>query len=312
MSLGGEPTVQTEVALIERFLAFLEGERRYSLYTIRNYGQSLRAFFTSLRESGQWHGALEAVPGVWIRSYIIEAQRAGKSRRTLHLHVSALRSFYRYLMKQGLVASSPLRGIVIPSFRTPLPKFLTEQQVKRFLDGPGEKLAKGELGAFEAARDQLIFELLYGAGLRISELVSLTMGQVEIREGVLRIRGKGGKERLAPVGSTARDLLEAYLQTFAEDKVSQAPVLTLDGKAPLTAFWVQRRMKIYLAHAELPLDLSPHKLRHSFATHLLNAGADLRVVQELLGHGQLSTTQAYPHVGLGRLKGAHGAAHPRA
>lgn len=307
-----EKPILPEKIHIGRFLSFLEGERRYSAHTLRNYGEALSSFFSALRASGRWHGAMEAIPAVWVRSYIIEVQRAGKSRRTLHLHLSALRSLYRYLLKQGLVESNPFRGITIPSFRTPLPKFLTEKQVKRFLEGPGIKLAAGDLTPFEAARDQLIFELLYGAGLRISELVSLTHGQVDLGQGVLRIRGKGGKDRLAPMGKTARDLLKGYCETFSEASAGGEPVLTKGGKTPLSAYWVQRRMKVYLELAELPLDLTPHKLRHSFATHLLNAGADLRVVQELLGHGQLSTTQVYTHVGLGRLKEAHRAAHPRA
>lgn len=300
-----------EIVLVDQFLGFLGKERRYSDYTLRNYGQSLSEFFSGLRASGQWHGELEVIPSVWVRSYIIEAQRAGKSRRTLHLHMSALRSFYRYLLKQGLVESNPIRGIAIPAFRTPLPKFLTEKQVKRFLEGPSRKLAAGDLTPFEAARDQLIFELLYGAGLRISELVGLKHRQVDLDQGVLRIQGKGGKERLAPMGQTAQELLRGYIKDFIEVAEGDAPVLTRSGRIRLTAYWVQRRMKVYLELAGLPLDLTPHKLRHSFATHLLNAGADLRVVQELLGHGQLSTTQVYTHVGLGRLKDAHRAAHPR-
>ncbi len=311
MADAEEQRTLPEIVLVERFLAFLEKERRYSAYTLRNYGQSLRDFFSGLRASDQWHGALDVIPSVWVRSYIIEAQRAGKSRRTLHLHMSALRSFYRYLLKQGLVESNPIRGIAIPAFRTPLPKFLTEKQVKHFLEGPSRKLAAGELTPHEAARDQLIFELLYGAGLRISELVGLTHRHVDLSQGVLRIHGKGGKERLAPMGQTAKELLKDYIRSFAEATGGNDPVLTLSGSAPLTAYWVQRRMKVYLELAGLPLDLTPHKLRHSFATHLLNAGADLRVVQELLGHGQLSTTQVYTHVGLGRLKDAHKAAHPR-
>jgi integrase/recombinase XerC len=192
-----------------------------------------------------------------------------------------------------------------------LPKFLTEKQVTRFLEGPSRRLEAGENTPFEASRDQLIFELLYGAGLRISELVGLRYEHVDLSTGVLRIKGKGGKERLAPMGEMATRALRLHREEFIENPEPTDPVVAVNGKKPLSAGWVQRRMKVYLALADLPLDLTPHKLRHSFATHLLNAGADLRVVQELLGHGQLSTTQVYTHVGLDRLKDAHRAAHPR-
>ncbi|MFP4540702.1 MAG: tyrosine recombinase XerC [Opitutales bacterium] len=301
-----------ESRVVADFLAMLEGEKRASAYTVRNYGQALREFFKALRATGRWHGALEAIPPLLVRSYLVEAQRAGLSRRTLHLHVSAVRSFFRYLRVQGLVQSNPLQGLALPAFRKPLPKFLTERQVTLFLEGPRRLLEDGESTPFEACRDQLIFELLYGAGLRISELTGLRQADADLRTGVLRVRGKGGKERVAPMGEAALAVLRRFREGFVEDTTPAAPLVVRTGAEPLTPLWVQQRMKRYLDLAGLPHDLTPHKLRHSFATHLLNAGADLRVVQELLGHSKLATTQLYTHVGLQRLKDAHRASHPRA
>jgi len=300
-----------ERAVIADFLAYLEQERRLSPYTVRNYRQALHELFDYLRKSGRWTGELDAVPLLLLRSYVIDAQREGISRRTLHLRISAGRAFFRHLLRQGRVQANPLVGLSVPAFRKPLPKFLSERQVERFLDGPRLRLEAGELTPWEACRDQLIFELLYGGGLRISELVALRHGQIDRQRGVARVFGKGRKERLCPLGAAALAILERFRQEFAGAIGQDDPVVVGTNGKPLDPEWVQRRMKTYLRLAELPLDLSPHKLRHSFATHLVNAGADLRIVQELLGHASLATTQIYTHVSLKRLKDAHRAAHPR-
>lgn len=306
------PGARPEDAAVRAFLAFLEGEKRYSDHTVRNYRQALSALFHYLRESGKWRGDLGEVPAVLLRSWLIESQRAGLSRRSVHLRVSAGRSFFRELRRRGQVERNPFQGLVVPPFRKPLPKFLTERQAETFLEGPRRLLERGELTPFEACRDQLIFELLYGAGLRISELVNLRRKAVDDRAGVMRIMGKGRKERVAPMGEAARLVLREFTSRFVEGSGPEDWVVPGERGRPLSAAWVQRRMKRYLEQAGLPSDLTPHKLRHSFATHLLNAGADLRVVQELLGHASLSTTQIYTHVGLQRLKDAHRQAHPRA
>jgi len=297
---------------VDRFLMHLAGERRLSLYTVRNYRHALEDIFTFLRDSGRWSGDLTAVPVLLLRSYIIEVQRAGISRRTLHLRLSAARSFFRYLLKEGVVSTNPFVGLSVPAYRKPLPQFLTETQVTLFLEGPRLELKAGNLDPFEASRDQLIFELIYGAGLRIGELIGLCFKDVDEKNGVARILGKGGKERMCPLGTVAITLLRGFKEAFLVDAEWGDPVISGVKGKPLSASWVQRRMKYYLKIAGLPMDLTPHKLRHSFATHLLNAGADLRVVQELLGHSSLSTTQIYTHVGLKRLKDAHSQAHPRA
>ena len=311
-SSASPDATRPESAAVARFLVFLEKEKRYSAHTVRNYGQALRAFFNALHASGRWAGNLEVVPPLLVRSYLIEAQRGGLSRRTVHLHMSAVRSFFRELRERGEVASNPLQGLSLPAFRKPLPKFLTERQAEKFLEGPRRLLEAGTIEAFEACRDQLVFELLYGAGLRVSELVGLRYTSVDLHSGALRVKGKGKKERLAPMGAAALAVLKEFRSRFAEGTGPEDFVVVKMGRFPVTAIWVQQRMKRYLKLADLPNDLTPHKLRHSFATHMVNAGADLRVVQELLGHASLSSTQVYTHVGLQRLKQAHRDAHPRA
>ncbi len=296
---------------ITEFLDYLARERRYSAYTIRNYRQALDAWADTLR--GGRAGApvdFADADDRSVRSHLIELQRSGRGKRTVHLHASALRRFYRFLLQRGRAARNPFAGVALPRLSRPLPVFLTEEQARRFLEGPARLHKSGEIDRSEALRDQLVFELLYGGGLRISELVGLTWGRVDTRSGVARVLGKGRKERLVPLGRAARALLRECAAGRRPESAER--VLPAAGGRPVTAGWIQRRMKRYLALAGLPANLTPHKLRHSFATHLLNAGADLRAVQELLGHASLSTTQVYTHVGVRRLKEAHQKAHPRA
>ncbi len=305
--------VSQEVPEIAEFLDYLSRERRYSPYTLRNYRQALEGWAGFLRrEARVGKIALGNVDDRLVRSYLIELQRTGLNRRTLHLHASACRSFYRFLMQRGVSAHNPFTGVALPRLSKPLPVFLTERQAEAFLDGPRKLLESGELTTLQARRDQLIFELLYGGGLRISELVELRWEQIDLASAVARILGKGRKERMVPLGRVAGELLRAQRNELSRPD-SRDRILPPDEKGRhLTASWIQRRMKRYLILAELPSDLTPHKLRHSFATHMLNAGADLRAVQELLGHASLSTTQIYTHVETRRLKEAHKKAHPRA
>lgn len=304
---------QSDQAFIDRFLKSLETEKHYSEYTVRNYRQALEGLKDYLAGgAGQGSSAFSSLTPVTLRSFIIDAQRTGISRRTLHLKLSAIRSFFRYLRRHGLAQKNPVAGISVPKFRKPLPKFLTEKEMERFLDGPSILLEKGENTPFGAARDELVFELFYGAGLRISELVQANMGDFDKESNCLKVLGKGKKERICPVGNQAARMIRNFHDTHAIKKGRTDPLVQqLDGTR-IKPFWIQKRMKVYLREAQLPEDLTPHKIRHSFATHLLNAGADMRIVQELLGHASLSTTQIYTHIGLKRLKAAHSLAHPRA
>jgi integrase/recombinase XerC len=215
-------------------------------------------------------------------------------------------------MTKGRLTRNPFTGAPLPKLERRLPQFLTEDQARKLLASPMRLLESGGCDAFTAWRDLLAMELLYGAGLRVSELVGLNHGSVELGDGVARVMGKGRKERVCPLGRVACAVLRKFRDEFTPGAGPADPVLSNPGGARITVRSVQLMLKRHLALAGLPLDLTPHKLRHSFATHLLNAGADLRIVQELLGHAQLVTTQVYTHVSIARLKDVYDRAHPRA
>lgn len=290
---------------------FLAKERRYSPYTVRNYRQAFEDFWRWLGEAGFRERGLEALEPREVRDFVIEAQRRF-GRRTLHNHVSGLRAFYKFWLRRGRVRRNPFLGLALPKLEKRLPVFLTEEQMLRLLAGPQRLLEKESIDAFTAQRDRLVMELLYGAGLRVSELVGLNYGAIDLQAGVARVLGKGQKERLCPLGRVATALLVNFKTNFAQNTGAEAPVIVTPGHERLPVRQVQLLLKRYLALAELPMDITPHKLRHSYATHLLNAGADLRLVQELLGHAQLATTQVYTHVSVARLKEIYAKAHPRA
>ncbi len=296
---------------LDPFLRHLEGERRLSTYTVRNYGTGLLTFFAFLDSDTSWKGDLAKIGLRDVRDFVIEQQRR-VSRRTIHNYVSALRTFFKYWIRQGKLEKNPLLGLALPKLPKKLPAFMTEKQIVKLLDGPMRLLENEAVSQRIAWRDRLALELLYGTGFRVSELCGLTYGQLSFDEGVARIVGKGGKARLCPLGRVAMAVLEKWRQEFATSTSFDAPVLENSRGAKWSSRSVQLLMKKYLALAELPMDLTPHKIRHSYATHLLDNGADLRLVQELLGHSRLSTTQVYTHVNMGRLKEAFDQAHPRA
>ena len=298
-------------AWLQPFLDHLSKERRYSSYTARNYGQAFVDFFNWLRAGRRGEGGFDVLTARDVRDFIIEAQRRF-DRRTLHNHVSGLRAFYRYWMQRGRLERNPFAKVPLPKLPKTLPKFLSEAQMTALLEGPLKRLSNKSLGASEAWRDRLVLELLYGGGLRVSELVALNYGAVDFGTGSVRVRGKGQKERICPLGATAVAVLKKFRAEFATKSSSADPVLVSAQQRRMTVRAVQLLVKKYLALADLPMDLSPHKLRHSFATHLLNSGADLRTVQELLGHANLTTTQIYTHTSVARLKEIHAKAHPRA
>jgi integrase/recombinase XerC len=290
---------------------YLALERRCSAYTVRNYRSAFEDFYRWLVSSSLWERGIGALGPREVRDFVIEAQRR-YGRRTLHNHVSGLRTLCRYWMRKGRLERNPFVGIPLPKLEKRLPQFLTEDQARTLLASPKRLLENGGCDAFTACRDLLAMELLYGAGMRVSELVGLSHGDVDLNEGVARVLGKGRKQRLCPLGRVACLVLARFRDEFAPGSGQGDPVLCNKDGARMTARSVQLMLKRHLALAGLPLDLTPHKLRHSFATHLLNAGADLRVVQELLGHAQLVTTQVYTHVSIARLKDVYDKAHPRA
>ena len=293
------------------FEDFLAKERRYSRYTVRNYRQAFEDFYRWLNASGLWGRGLDALGPREMRDFVIEAQRRF-DRRTLHNHASGLRTFFKFWMRQGRLRRNPLAGVPLPKLEKRLPQFLTEEQMKLLLGGPQRLLENETINAHTAWRDRLAMELLYGGGLRVSELTGLDYGAIDFESGVARVLGKGRKERLCPLGRVALAVMGKFRDEFARRTAPGDPVIVNPDGARMTVRAVQLMLKRYLALAGLPLDLTPHKLRHSYATHLLNAGADLRLVQELLGHAQLATTQVYTHVSVARLKEIYAKAHPRA
>jgi integrase/recombinase XerC len=293
------------------FAEFLEKERRYSAYTLRNYRQAFDDFYRWLIEAGLWGRGFDKLGTRELRDFVIEGQ-ARFGRRTLHNHVSGLRAFFKFWLRRGGVKRNPFIGVPLPKLEKRLPQFLTETQMKSLLNGPQRLLENRTLDAFTAWRDRLVMELLYGGGLRVSELVALDYGQVDFTSGVARVLGKGKKERLCPLGRVAMAVLAKWKSEYAVNTAHDAPVLVNAKQERLPVRRVQLLLKRYLALAELPPELTPHKLRHSYATHLLNAGADLRLVQELLGHASLNTTQVYTHVSVARLRDVYAKAHPRA
>ncbi|MGB0272371.1 MAG: tyrosine recombinase [Opitutales bacterium] len=296
---------------LEAFCAHLALERRMSPNTVRNYRQAVERFIIWLQSNRTGANSFLAVEAIDVRSYLVDQGRR-IARRTLHNHVSGLRAFYYYLRRQGAVDANPFTGVSLPKLDKPLPKFLTEAQMRLLLEAPAKLWQQDQVSEFEALRDSVMLELLYGGGLRVSELCGLNFSQMDMDQAIARVIGKGGKERICPVGPIAVQCLRTYIQRFEICQSPAAPVLAQRTGRRMEPRQVQKRLKLHLAAAGLPLDMTPHKLRHSFATHLLDNGADLRAVQELLGHANLSTTQIYTHVSVARLKEAHRQAHPRA
>jgi len=296
-------------ALVAEFLTYLRGERDASSLTVRNYGAALNAF-RAWFEGRMKHKCDWARLDVFqVRGYLVHMTERKYDRATIQLKMSALRSFYKWLLRAEHVKQNPLTGLTLPKKVRKLPKFLTIQQVESLLNAPlADKSADH---AFAVWRDKAMLEVLYSSGIRIHELVGLNDDDVDLLGEVARIRGKGKKERLAPLGGPAVEALQRYLEL--RRRTARGPLfINQEGGGRLTARSVQRILKKYLIAANLDPSLTPHKLRHSFATHMLDAGADLRSVQELLGHANLSTTQIYTHVTPERLKKVYEKAHPRA
>lgn len=307
---------------IHKFLAHLATDRGASAYTQRNYGQALAEF-------GHWHLEERKSPPAWdqlqrddFRSYLRYLGRHNLSRAATQLRFSALRTFYKFLMRQGAVETLPIKNLSLPRAEKRLPKFLTIQQMMDLLAAPAklletQKQRKGPgrpLSVTACLRDVAVLETIYSCGLRISELCGLRAEDIDWSERLIRVRGKGKKERLLPIGEPAWKAIQTYWGLLEHPPSGPAPVFFAETKkaAPLRPLQLSRRLKQYLVIAGLDPNLTPHKLRHSYATHLLDAGADLRSVQELLGHAHLATTQVYTHVTTERLKKAYDAAHPRA
>lgn len=301
-------------ASLEAFRRRLADERRLSAYTVRNYVHAVAQFLSWLGPYTGLDSRAPADPAAATeriaRDYLIESH-GRYARRSLHLHFSALRAYYRFLKERGLVERSPFEGLNLPKQQRSSPRFLTEEQVAQLLQMPARLLENETIEPGKALRDRVVLECLYGGGLRVSELAGLRWREVDFAGGVLRLLGKGRKERVAPPGEAALAALKAWRDLQQLTPEAEEPVLRAPRGGAFSPRHIQLLLKQYLRLAGLPEDLTPHKLRHSFATHLLDHGANLRSVQEMLGHARLATTQIYTHVSLDRLRRAHHQAHPR-
>ena len=290
---------------IERFTEMLWLERGLSKNTLASYRSDLCHVGRWLAEEQQVH--LLAANRESLLAYLAYLVVQGQSARTSARRLSALRQFYQYALRERWVAQDPTLEIQAPKLGRPLPKTLTESEVEALLAAP-------DLDSPEGLRDRSMLELLYATGLRVTELVSLRPDQVSLAQGLVRITGKGGKERLVPMGDEAQYWVKRFLQSGRKEllgeRLCDALFPTRRGQGMTRqAFWY--RIKKHAMTAGIQKHLSPHTLRHAFATHLVNHGADLRVVQLLLGHSDLSTTQIYTHVARERLKQLHAIHHPR-
>lgn len=323
--------------IIQRFLDYLKYEKRFSEHTAKCYGADLEQFsdFVVHTDDGSASGgdsfsadgmmspvtavATQTKPTVdrllltvdvnGVRSYLAHLNEKQYSKATIARKLATLRSFYKFLVKRNEIASNPVSSVRTPKQEKKLPRFLEYEEVKRLLETP-------PVDTWLGARDRAILETLYSTGIRVSEVVALNMDDIDFLGEVVHIRGKGKKERIAPISSSALQVIQHYME-FRNKRAqnnsnfdSRVLFVNKHGKR-LSTRSVRRKMDKYLKMAGLDAAISPHTLRHSFATHMLNNGADLRSVQELLGHQSLSTTQVYTHLTTNRLKDTYDNAHPR-
>ncbi len=290
----------------KKFLNYLLHEKQYSGHTYTNYERDLNQFSEFLELINNIFLAdLKNIAESEVRDFLSQILISGAARRSVARKLSSIRSFFKYLYRQGIINRTPTDGLTAPKLNKPLPKFLTIKEVERLLEIPDTSTPKGK-------RDCAIIEVLYSTGMRISELVNLTHSQINWNEEVIRVIGKGNKERMVLIGGIAKNALQKYIDnpTYV-GKDQDSPVFKNKFGNKLGALSIQRMINSSAKLAGIPSNVTPHVLRHSFATHMLDAGADLRCVQELLGHVSLSTTQIYTHITPERLKKAYEKAHPR-
>ncbi len=304
---GAGPNLMDDRAYLEDFLQYLRVERQMSPHTLRSYRLDISQFLEFYR-SRPGNPDLREVAYPDLRAFLAQALKC-RRKVTVARKLSALRTFCKYLQRQGVLAGNPARLAPSPKLEKPLPHFLTVDEVFHLLGACG-----GD--AFGACRDRAILEVFYGGGLRLSELAGLDLGDLDLDQGVLRVWGKGGKERLAFLGKPAREALAAYLARRLAllsriGAPAAAPLFLNQRGGRLTSRSVARLVGKWARLAGLSQALTPHGLRHSFATHLLEGRADLRTVQELLGHASISSTQRYLHTDLDYLMEEYDKAHPR-
>ena len=299
-----KPAASSPEDALRLFLEYLAVEKGLARNTILSYARDIRKFLGFVK-AGKL--AWNRVPEETVVRFIHKESRAGLSARSLARLISALRSFFKFLLLSGFVKMDPSSQLTTPSTWRSLPKFLTVKEVEELLGAPDDKKPRG-------VRDRAMLEVLYGSGLRVSELASLRLAEVNLEDGFLVCRGKGGKERIVPLGRSACDAAKRYLAEVRPLVVSgerDELFLSRRGK-PFSRQGLWKLIRQHAREAGLAAKISPHVLRHSFATHLLERGADLRSVQLMLGHSQITTTQIYTHVSRERIRRVYDQFHPRA
>src|SRR2546430_10181029 len=289
--------------LAEEFLRYLAVERNASPQTLKAYRQALGAF------RGQNQKPWKQCRADDFRDYLFAIMKRGQARSYVRLQFSALRAFYNYLAERKKLRVDPLRQLQLPKVEKKLPLVLTRQQIDELLAAPLKIDKERAAPEWMPLRDVAVMELFYSSGLRLSELAALDVDDVELYTESVRVFGKGRKERVCPIGAPALDAIQKYRSAA---NVHSGSLFINKSRARISTRSVWLILKRYLRFTSIPISISPHKLRHSFATHMLDRGADLRSVQALLGHASLSTTQIYTHVTTERLKKAYADAHPRA
>ncbi len=289
--------------LVEEFLRYLENERNASSLTLKAYRQALLGF--RMENNTSW----KRCSSDDFRDYLFVLMKHGQARSYVRLQFSALRTFYQFLVARKRLKSNPVREVQLPKMEKKLPLILTRQQVDELLTAPMRERKARSAPSWMPLRDVAIMELFYSSGLRLSELAALDVRDVDPYTESVRVFGKGRKERVCPVGLPALEAMQKYR---AAANVHTGPLFINKARRRISVRSIWLVLKRYVRRTSIPIAISPHKLRHSFATHMLDRGADLRSVQALLGHASLSTTQIYTHVSVERLKKAYSDAHPRA
>jgi len=307
------------------FIQYLRSERNASEHTVSAYFSGIVEFAVRVRESDASFDDWDDVQTGDAKAFVAALFDAGNSKRSIQRKLSSLRSFFRFMLRNGSVKANVFANLPPMKSDKPLPKIFSVGQIDTLLNGvdscwaaalDGKRARSDEGAEFSCARDKAIIEVIYSGGLRISEAVGINYGDIDLVSGVVKVRGKGKKERLAALGTPSVKAVKHYLSLrrsyLSASRDIQSALFMNQKGGRLSARSFQRDLKKYLIYAGLPPDFTPHKLRHSFATHLLDAGADLRSVQEMLGHENLSTTQIYTHVSAERLKNVYTQAHPLA
>jgi integrase/recombinase XerC len=297
------PSSEKKDLLAEEFLRYLAVERNASLRTLKAYRQALGSF--RAQNNTPW----KKCTADNFRDYLFDLMKREQARSYIRLQFSALRTFYRFLSERKKLGRDPVRELQLPKIEKKLPLVLTRRQIEELLAAPLKIDKHRAAPVWMPLRDTAIMELFYSSGLRLSELAALDVSDVDLYTESVRVLGKGRKERVCPVGLPA---LEAISRYRAAGNVHAGPLFINKARKRISPRSIWLILKRYLRHTSIPISISPHKLRHSFATHMLDRGADLRSVQALLGHASLSTTQIYTHVTVERLKKAYAEAHPRA